>query len=285
MDYLYSWQLVNSYFLAAKKPTHVRLVIEFISTRFEEISKTMIRCLIYILLIPLSSAKVITGPELVKKMYEKYHDKWYKTLTFVQTTERYRNDSLVNTSTWYEAVMFPDKFRIDFGDPINGNAVLFRNDSVFNFQHGELKKATRQKNDLTFLLGGMYFVSIDSVFKGLKDLHYDLQKFHEEEWKGRPVYVIGAGSHDEKLNQLWIDKEKLILLRLIKYDDNSKEDAIFENHIQLGGGWSETACTFYINDQLLQKEYYKDCQPNAPLDPGLFDPSLFGKLHWYHGKK
>src|SRR5215467_11433168 len=55
--------------------------------------------------------------ELLKKMYEHYHGKWYRTLTFSQTTENYRQDSLIKTSTWYEYVLFPDKFRIDFGDP------------------------------------------------------------------------------------------------------------------------------------------------------------------------
>jgi hypothetical protein len=51
--------------------------------------------------------------KVLKQMYDRYSGKWYHTFTFVQKTENFKNDSLVKTSTWYEAIMFPDKFRID----------------------------------------------------------------------------------------------------------------------------------------------------------------------------
>jgi len=218
-----------------------------------------------------------TAEDILRQMYDQYQDKWFHTLTFSQTTESFRNDSLIKTATWYESIMFPDKFRIDFGSPASGDAVIFRNDSAYRFSKGQLKDVRADKNDLTFLLGGLYFYPFDKIISELKSLHYDLNKFHVDTWKCRDVYVIGADTKDEKLNQLWIDKEKLILVRQIKFDDNRKEEAIFENHILLGGGWSETICTFYINDHLIQKEYYHDCKANVPIDPNLFDPSSFGK--------
>ena len=219
--------------------------------------------------------------QLIHQMYDRYHGKWYTSFTFVQKTERYRNDSLVQKSTWYEAISYPDKFRIDFGDPKEGNAVIFRNDSVYNFRSGQLKNKSLDKNDLTFLLGGLYFYTLEEVFAQLKSFHYDLNKFHEDRWDGRDVYVIGALSPQEKTNQLWIDKENLILVRMIKYDDSSKEEGVFGNHIKAGGGWSETTAVFYVNDKLIQKEFYSDCQANPSLDPALFDPDAFGKWHWH----
>ena len=218
-----------------------------------------------------------TAEEVLRQMYDHYHGKWYHTLRFSQTTESYRNDSLVKRATWYESIMFPDKFRIDFGSPSGGDAVIFRNDSSYRFNKGQLKESKAGKNDLIFLLGGLYFYSFDKAISELRSLHYDLNKFHTDTWKGKEVYVIGADSKDEKLNQLWIDKEKLILVRQITFDDNRKEEAVFENHIELEGGWSETMCTFYINDHLIQKEYYHDCKANADIDPLIFDPSSFGK--------
>ncbi len=223
----------------------------------------------------------MNAEKLLRQMYDRYHGKWYTSFTFVQTTERYRHDSLIQKSTWYEALTFPDKFRIDFGQIKDGNAVIFRNDSIYDFRKGELKNKGIDKNDLTFLLGGLYFFPIDKVLEEIKSLHYDLGKFHEDNWKGRDVYVIGANTKEEKTNQLWIDKERLILLRMIKYDEKTKEEGWFEDHIQIGGGWSETTAIFYINDQLLQKEYYHDCKANPPLDPGIFDPAAFGKIYWF----
>lgn len=219
----------------------------------------------------------LTSEQVLKQMYDRYTNKWYRTLTFTQTTESYKNDSLVKTAIWKEAIMFPDKFRIDFGDLKNGDAVIFRNDSAYNFKKGKLSNARIDKDDLTFLLGGLYFYPFNEVLIKMKSLHYDLDKFHADTWKGRAVYVIGANTNEEKFNQVWIDKEKLILVRFIKFDDNTKEEGVFENHISLGGGWSETLCSFYINDKLIQKEYYHDCRANDPIDPKLFEPSAFGK--------
>jgi outer membrane lipoprotein-sorting protein len=223
----------------------------------------------------------LNSENLIRKMYDRYHNTWYRNLTFVQTTEAYQHDSLAKTTTWYEAVSFPDKFRIDFGDPKNGNAVIFRNDSVYRFQNGQLKNKGLDKNDLTFLLGGMYFYPLDRVIRALKDLHYDLAKFHTDHWKGKEVYVIGANNSADKVNQLWIDKEKWVILRLIKYEDNKKEEAIFENHIPIGGGWTETLVQFYIDDQLIQKEFYHDCKSAPELDPALFEPAQFGKTQGF----
>ena len=219
--------------------------------------------------------------KVIHQMYDRYHGKWFTTFTFLQTTESYQNDTLSKKTTWYEAISYPDKFRIDFGNPVEGNAVIFRNDSMYRFSKGQLSKKSVDNNDLTFLLGGMYFYSYDEVLKQIATLHYDLTKFHKDRWKNKEVYVIGSDNHDEKLNQLWIDQEKLVLVRMIKYDDNRKEEGLFENQIQAGGGWSETVAVFYIDDKLIQKEYYFDCKANPVIDPGVFDPSQFGKVHWY----
>jgi hypothetical protein len=226
----------------------------------------------------------MNSEKVLKQMYDRYNGKWYHSFTFVQTTENFKNDSLVKTSTWYEAILFPDKFRIDFGDLKNGDAVIFVNDSAYRFHQSVLAGTTADNNDLTFLLGGLYFYSFDKVVEQVKTLHYDLNKFHTDKWNDKPVYVIGANTNDEKVNQLWIDKATLVVVRFIKYDDNTKEEGILEGQQKFGGGWSETKCTFYINDKLVQKEYYRECKANVNLDPKIFQPAEFGKVHWYKGQ-
>lgn len=207
----------------------------------------------------------MNSEKVLKQMYDRYSGKWYHTFTFVQTTESYKNDSLSKTSTWYEAIMFPDKFRIDFGNIKNGDAVIFANDSAYNFRGRILKSTTADNNDLTFLLGGLYFYPFDKAIAQVKALHYDLNKFHTDTWNNKPVYVVGANTNDEKVNQLWIDKENLVIVRFIQYDDKRKEEGVLEYQQKFGGGWSETKATFYINDKLIQKEYYHECKANIDL--------------------
>ena len=219
--------------------------------------------------------KNISGENILKKMYSRYSGNWYKNFTFTQTTENFRNDSLVKTATWYEAIVFPDNFRISFGDIKDGNAMIQKKDSVFNFRKGKLARRGPRGEDLTFLLGGMYFIPFDSVKARMIKEGYDISKAYESVWKSRKTYVLGAGSDEEKTNQLWIDKEKLIVMRFIKFNGATKEEGVFGDHKKFGKAWSETSCSFYLNDKLLQKEIYTDCRANTDVDMRLFDPYHF----------
>lgn len=219
--------------------------------------------------------KIKSGKELLAKMHKTYSGKWYKDFTFSQTTESYKNDSLVKAATWHETIVFPDYFRISFGDPEAGNAMIQIRDSMFNFRKGKLVQKSLKGEDLTFLLGGMYFLPLDSVLVKMKKEGYDINKFHEDKWQGKDAYVLGTSTADEKENQLWIDKEKLIVVRFIKYDAKSKEEAVFGDHKQFGKAWSETSCLFYINDKLIQKETYHDCKANGGVDLSIFDVQNF----------
>lgn len=222
--------------------------------------------------------KDLNSEAVLKKMYGRYSNKWFKTFSFNQTTERWRHDSLIKTDTWYENVIYPNLFRIDFGDPTIGNAIIYRGDSSFLFKNGQLTKADKDRDELTFFLGGMYFHPFSDVLAEFKDLNYNLAKFHEDTWKGKPVYVIGADSTNEKVNQLWIDKDMLVPVRFLKFDDNRKEDGTFEDQVKMKGGWSETKCAFYINDKLIQVEKYHDLVAGEPIDAAIFDPYAFVKL-------
>lgn len=142
---------------------------------------------------------------------------------------------------------YHDNLRIDFDSVQSGNGFMLHGDSVFVYSHHTITRRIKGDNDgLVFILGGLYFKSFDDVLAKFKELHYDLGKSHNDTWKGRPVFVIGA---------------------------NSKEEGIFEDHVAvIGGGWSETKCTFYRNDHLLQVETYHDVTGDTPIDRAIFDP-------------
>jgi hypothetical protein len=215
---------------------------------------------------------------LLHKMYDRYHDKWHHTRTFNQTTEQYRHDSLIKSTIWYERILYPDKLRIDFDSLESGNGFMLNGDSVYRYSHHAITGRIKGDNDgLVFILGGLYFMPFDDVLAKFKDLHYDLGKFRKDTWKGRPVFVIGANANDEKVNQLWIDADKLAAVRLLKYDNNIKAEDDFEDPVAVtGGGWSETKCSFYRNDHLIQLEIYHDVAGNKPMDKIIFDPRSFG---------
>ncbi len=233
--------------------------------------------LIVLLMLSFKESKPITGVDILSKMHKRYAGKWFKTFTFTQKTESYKNDTLIKTARWYEAIVFPDYFRISFGEVKDGNAVIFIKDSSYNFSKGKLVRKGLRGEDLIFLLGGMYFHPFDSVLKKMEREGYDIHKAYERTWNGRKYYVLGAQNEGEKLNQLWIDKEKLFVKRFIKYNGNTKEEGLLGDHVKIGKAWSETSCSFFIDDKLIQKETYYDCVANKPLSLDLFDSYNFKK--------
>ncbi len=222
--------------------------------------------------------KSITSAKILTKMYNKYAGKWYKNFTFYQTTENYRNDSLIKTSIWHEALIYPNLFRITIGDSANGNAMIIKGDSVFNFSKSKMFRKAANEDDLTFLLGGMYFLPYFTVMQKMQQEGYDLKKACESKFEGKAIYIIGANDTTEKTSQLWIEKDRLIVLRMIKYKPEMKEDAIFGDYKKVEKGWRENSVIFYINDKLYQKEKYYDCKANTIIDKKIFDPYNFIKF-------
>jgi hypothetical protein len=225
-----------------------------------------------------NAPKNSTSQEVLQSMYKRYHGVWHKSLKFNQTTQQYRKDSLFKTATWYEQIVYPDLLRIDFDKPNSDNGVIFRHDSTYRFIKNKIVRSTKDENELIFFLGGMYSMPFDKILSHFADLHYDLSKFHASTWKGKPVYVLGADKDGDKVNQLWIDQDKMVAVRFIKYDNNTKEEGFFEEQIPLNKAWSETKCSFYINDKLLQVETYHDVVAgNGAVDMSVFDPARIGK--------
>jgi hypothetical protein len=237
--------------------------------------KTLSAILLFVFYFP--GHKNTTSREVLQTMYKRYHGAWHKSLKFNQTTERFRNDSLLSTATWYETIVYPDLLRIDIGSEKSANGIIFRHDSTYRFRNNKITTSTKDENELIFFLGGMYFVPFDKVLSHFADLHYDLSKFHADTWKGKPVFVLGADKDGDKVNQLWIDQEKMVPVRFLKYDNNTKEEGFFEQHIALKNAWSETKCSFYINDKLLQVETYHNVVANEPVDKSIFEPTAIGK--------
>lgn len=238
----------------------------------------------WVLLLVFSFAKppkINSTSDLVAAMQKRYAGKWCKMLTFTQYNTHYENGVEKNKSVWLEAIAYPDRFRIDFGDLKDGNAVIFARDSVFNFKGGENKSKRQMRNNLMLLAGGIYFYSQADALQRFKEAGYNTDKFREDVWNGEAVYVVGADKTDLKSNQCWIHKKKLYLLRTLEtLPDGKVRDAIFSKHTKTAGGYTETEVLFLVDGQKQQLEIYTDLKVNPNLNDGIFRAESFGKTHW-----
>lgn len=213
-------------------------------------------------------------------MQVKNRSSWFKEFTFTQETIRYdQNGAVRDTAIWYEAVSYPDLFRIDYND--QGQFVVFRNDSSYRFKDYAFQRAALEPQEFLLFKGGMYYIPASSVKKKLEDYGYDISTFREDRFNGRRVYVVGAKSDDLNTKQFWIDADHYYTVRRISQVSNGKTlDVQYSNHKRVNGGWVEQVVTFYFDGRLVQVENYLDIQADKVLDKSIFNPSNPSK-YWY----
>ena len=200
-----------------------------------------------------------SGSDILKTVHKKYYHGPCKSYSFTQYNTHYKADTISGHSSWFESIEFPDKFRIDFGNQQDGNFVIFKNDSVFNYKKGELVKTRSDSSTLLLLLGGMFYRDLDDVLRRLHKAHYATKVLSLQKWNGKDTYVIGAKEKDLASNQVWIDKQSLQVMRIVeKMNEEETMDMRFEAHKDWCKGYVETKVSFRRNGVLEQVEEYTE---------------------------
>lgn len=214
-----------------------------------------------------------TGEEVLQGLHKKYRNGPCKAYVFSQKNTHYRNDSVIGNSVWHEAIEFPDKFRIDFGDKADGNFVVFKNDSAYSYRKFELKKTAYNQNTLLLLLGGMYYREFKEVIARLEKEHYNTKIVSRQQWKNQPVEVIGALAGDTTSNQIWVSKKEHRIVRIIeKMDEARIMDMTFDAYRKSCKGYTETKVTFKSNGKVEQVEEYYDIKTIDKFSEKVFNP-------------
>lgn len=230
-----------------------------------------------------SATEIAGGEALVKAMHGRYTGAWYKSVTFVQKSTTYNADGTSKAETWYEAALLPGRLRIDIGESSDGNGYLLVDGNVTVFKDGQVKTTRKQQNMLLVLGFDVYAQAPEKTLAIAKQEGFDAGKFHEDSWEGKPVYVFGAEKGDLKSKQFWVEKERLLFVRLLEPDtaDAGKtRDIRFADYRKLGGGWIAALVEVYDNGKKVFSEEYSDIVKDTPLDAGLFDAKQFATTHW-----
>jgi hypothetical protein len=226
---------------------------------------------------------VRTTDELVRAMHDRYAGAWYHTATFVQRNTRYLPSGGADTSTWLEAMRVPGALRIDIEPLAQKNGILFVRDSQFIIGTGQVREARASIHPLMVLAFDVYADPPERTVARLRSLGIDLSKLHEDVWQGRPAYVVGAAAGDQRTKQFWIDRERLLFVRMLQPDrDTTKTSEIrFNGYRKLGGGWLAPEVLFLTDGKPTFMERYEDIRVDPPLADALFDPRAWAVApHW-----
>src|SRR6266853_3561023 len=154
------------------------------------------------------------GEDVLRAMHDRYAKTWYANLTFTQKSTTYNADGTTKVETWNEALVLPAKLRMDIGPPKNNDGDLMVDGTLTILKDGK-EVGTRPLVNMLLVLGfDVYGQAPEKTAQVVKAEGYDLKKVHEETWEGRPVYVVGAEKGDLKSKQFWVDKDRLLFMKL-----------------------------------------------------------------------
>ena len=228
----------------------------------------------FVLLFAAASSPPPGGRELLRQMHDRYAGHWYRTLTFVQQNTATHPDGSTEHSIWKEYATIPGRLRIDFQPGDSGNGALFANDSQFTFAHDSLRAAVAFVHPLMVLGFDVYAQPVERTIAQLEGLKIDLSVVHEESWHGRQVLVVGARTGDLRARQFWIDKGRLVFVRMLQpgRDTTKTSDIRFEDYRQVGPAWVSARVEFLTDGQQRWLEEYTEIKTDVALPDGLFDP-------------
>lgn len=224
------------------------------------------------------------GVEVLQRMHDRYDGKWYRTLTFVQTT------SFANRpeETWYEAGAIPGRLRIDVAPVANGNTFMYVGDSMYVFQQGRRVAARKDRNLLMTLGFDVYGQPVETTAAQLRESGVDLTQVRADTWQGRPVWVVGAAAGDTTSAQFWVEQERLLFVRLLEPQRNPNApdappavlDVEFNKYEKLGGGWIAPEVIIRMNGKEIMREVYRDMRADVQLGDDLFATDSYHAPEW-----
>jgi hypothetical protein len=230
-----------------------------------------------------------TGADVLTLMHDRYAATWYRSLTFTQKTTIHLPDGGTRAETWYESLAQTPtgvRLRIDRGDPAAGDGMLYTVDSAYVFRGGALSAARAGGNEFLPVIEGVYVQPVAQTTREIAAMRVDLARVRAAEWASRPVWVVGAAAGDTTSPQLWVDRERLVAVRMILAGEGGRPglDVVLGGYVPVGpagGAWLATKVDIRAGGRLVQTEEYTDWRGDAALDPALFAPGTWTTArHW-----
>jgi hypothetical protein len=205
---------------------------------------------------------------LMKKIFARYHDTWFKKVAFSQVACQYENDSLVKAEIWDEEYRFPSKLLIYLTPGDTSNRYICRDDSVIVYTNNELTSARRATHDPIILSMDIYNMTYRQIMRRWRDLPYDTDKFHQVTRDGKTYHVVGAAEGDSTSNQVWFDAETLFFAKLKKETPRGFQEITFSDYTALpdGKGWIEQEVEFRLDGHVYTREKYFSIIPEKNFD-------------------
>jgi hypothetical protein len=230
--------------------------------------------------LPGAGITLTSSSALVKAMHDRYAGKYLKTMSFLQNNTAYTTTGKEQKSQWYEHIEIPGKLRIAFLPVAQKSGLVQVSDRVASFDNGIRVDFRPSVNPLLLLTADVYVAPLAAITRGLDSLHVNQDIIRTDEWDGEPVYVVGAKAGDSTSNQMWVDKDRLRLVRFIQRNKSGDRtivsDIRVENYKEIEGFEVPTEFLVLRNGRPVWREQYADLRVNE-----VFPTGTFSQAKWY----
>ncbi len=226
------------------------------------------------LLVLAASPQMRSGEDVLRAMHERHSQTTIGPLVLIQSVVYFDPGSgrPDRAEIRYQSMDLPGMVRSDVAPLDDRVTELFRNDSIFRMR-GDSVAVARPSFHPVLLLGfDAYTQPLSQTVHTLERIGIDLNRLREDEWQGRPVWVVGSSSPGDRANQFWMDKESLLFLRLITTDGSTGvvREIRFRDHQPLGGSRIPTVVEFYVDGRLTITERSTYWATDVELPRSLF---------------
>ncbi len=212
-------------------------------------------------------------------MHSRYAGRWYSSVEIALSNTLYGTDGRQTRSNWREFLVVPARQRIDYLPLEQQSGVLYVGGRIYSFVNGKQSATQSGRNPLAILVADVYAQPVDTTAHQLDSLGFDLGKLREDFWAGDRVWVIGASAGDSTTTQFWIDRDSLLVERVIQRTSQGARtivsDVRFARYSDVGGFPIAREMRIYRDGRLLLHQNYSDVKVNVALPPALFDPTKF----------
>jgi hypothetical protein len=223
---------------------------------------------------------VTNGATLARAIHDRYAANAPRNVTFVQKTTVILSSGSQIVQTWNTAGELPGRWRVET-DPSSKNGSLYLGDSTYVFAGGKLAKADTGINEILSIAFDVFSQPATKSEAMLRRMGIDGTKLHEGTWRGAVVYVLGAVRGDTNTKQLWVERDRLIPVRLLENARQGHTEYRFNNYTQVGGEWVPGEIEQYVNGKRRLLETLTQVRTNVSLPDALFDPKRWSMApHW-----
>lgn len=268
------WSIIGSLFYSlfhseTKKTTEVKMKFRILTIMFCLFAISACR----------TEPQIVTGEDVIKAMYSKYEGKWYRNMSLKQEMIRYnRQGEVISEGVMTEQLRLPGTVRGNYLPMENGNAEIFFNDTAHVFQGGELVRKNRYIHGVLIMGFDVYLQDPQITIDKMTEDGVDFSKMYETVWQDKQVYVVGTDKEDLTVSQFWIEKERLVVVRLFKPSNRNPDfvnEIQFNNIEPLGDGWVAAELIFKVNGNKYIHETYVEFKIEESFPDAIFDVKNF----------